>query len=78
MRRAMSPAICTDVTVCPLGVSMTSALRSFSSEALSMAALKYAPGKYSTFVTAPSTGERCEWTLKTFMNTLILSASRPA
>ncbi|MNS99797.1 hypothetical protein D3C72_1342100 [compost metagenome] len=43
-----------------------------------MSALTNLPGKYSTFSTAPSTETRFECTLKTFMKTLILSASRLA
>src|SRR5580765_2409076 len=76
MRRAMSPATCTQVTSCPSGVRSQIALRSFSSDALSSAALTNAPGKYQRSFTVPSTGERLECTLKTFMNTLIFSASR--
>ena len=34
------------------------------------------PGRYQTLLIVPSTGERLECTLKTFMNTLIFSASR--
>src|ERR1043165_5183339 len=76
MRRAMRPATCTQVTSCPSCVRSQSALRSFSSEALSSAALTNAPGKYQRSFTVPSTGERLEGTLKTFMKTLILTGSR--
>src|SRR5258708_23369455 len=76
MRRAIRPATCTQVTSRPSRVRSHSALRSFSSEALSSAALTKAPGKYQRSFTVPSTGERLECTLKTFMNTLTLSASR--
>src|SRR5689334_22757669 len=76
MRRAIRPATCTQVTSCPSCVRSHSALRSFSSEALSSAALTNAPGKYQRSFTVPSTGERLECTLKTFMKTLIFSASR--
>ena len=76
MRRAISPATCTQVTSRPSRVRSQSALRSFSSDALSSAALTNAPGKYQRSFTVPSTGERFECTLKTFMNTLTLSASR--
>ena len=43
MRRAIRPAICTQVTSTPLAVAMCSALRSFSSDALSSAALTKLP-----------------------------------
>src|SRR6266571_1114567 len=76
MRRAISPATCTQVTSCPSRVRSHSALRSFSSDALSSAALRKAPGKYQRSLTTPSTGERFECTLNTFMNTLTFSASR--
>src|SRR5687767_6052724 len=76
MRRAISPATCTQVTSWPSGVCSHSALRSLSSEALSSAALTKAPGKYQRSFTVPSTGERFECTLNTFMNTLTLRASR--
>src|SRR6267143_6661987 len=76
MRRAISPATCTQVTSRPSSVRSQRALRSFSSEALSSAALTNAPGKYQRSFTVPSTGERFECTLNTFMNTLTLSASR--
>src|SRR2546428_6213179 len=76
MRRAISPATCTQVTSRPSRVRSHSALRSFVSEALSSAALRDAPGKYQRSFTVPSTGERFECTLNTFMNTLTLSASR--
>src|SRR6266513_1519143 len=76
MRRAMSPATCTQVTSMPSGVRSRSALRSFSSDALSRAALTKAPGKYQRPFTTQSTGERFECTLNTFMNTLSLRASR--
>src|SRR5258706_9383295 len=76
MRRAIRPATCTQVTSRPSRVCSHSALRSFSSDALSSAALTKAPGKYQRSFTVPSTGERLECTLKTFMNTLTLSASR--
>src|SRR3954464_12407288 len=52
------------------------ALRSFDVDALSSAALTNAPGKYQRCFTVPSTGERFECTLNTFMNTLNFSASR--
>src|SRR5882672_2988407 len=78
MRRAMSPATCTQVTSVPSGVRSRSALRSFSSDALSRAALTKAPGKYQRSFTTQSTGERFECTLNTFMNTLTLRASRIA
>src|SRR5207248_4487264 len=76
MRRAISPATCTQVTSRPSRVRSQSALRSFESDALSSAALRNAPGKYQRSFTVPSTGERFECTLNTFMNTLTLSASR--
>src|SRR5204863_6513614 len=76
MRRAISPATCTQVTSRPSRVRSQIALRSFSSDALSSAALTNAPGKYQRSFTVPSTGERLECTLNTFMNTLTLSASR--
>src|SRR5262245_696338 len=76
MRRAISPATCTQVTSWPSRVRSQSALRSFSSEALSIAALTKAPAKYHFSLTVPSTGERLECTLKTFMKTLIFSAWR--
>src|SRR3954465_15042458 len=76
MRRAMRPATCTQVTSRPSRVRSQIALRSFSSEALSSAALTNAPGKYQRSFTVPSTGARFECTLNTFMNTLPLSASR--
>src|SRR2546425_4564784 len=76
MRRAMSPATCTQVTSLPSGVRSHSALRSFSSDALSRAALTKAPGKYQRSFTTQSTGERFECTSNTFMNTLSLRASR--
>src|SRR3982751_4278629 len=76
MRRAMRPATCTQVTSRPSRVRSHNALRSFSSDALSSAAFRNAPGKYQRSFTVPSTGERFECTLKTFMNTLTLSASR--
>src|SRR6266850_965933 len=60
MRRAMSPATCTQVTSLPSGVRSRSALRSFSSDALSRAALTKAPGKYQRSFTTQSTGERFE------------------
>ena len=72
----MSPAICTQVTSCPDAVRSCSALRSFSSDALSSAALRKLPAWYHRLTTVPSTGQRFEWTLNTFMNTLIFSASR--
>jgi hypothetical protein len=72
----MSPATCTQVTSLPSGVRSPSALRSFSSDALSRAALTKAPGKYQRSLTTQSTGERFECTLNTFMNTLTLRASR--
>ncbi len=72
----MSPATCTQVTSPPSGVRSRSALRSFSSDALSRAALTKAPGKYQRSFTTQSTGERFECTLNTFMNTLTLRASR--
>src|SRR2546430_14405521 len=76
MRRAMSPATCTQVTSRPSGVRSQSALRSFAVEALASAAFRNVPGKYQRSFTVPSTGERLECTLKTFMKTLTLSASR--
>src|SRR5213078_2839509 len=76
MRRAISPATCTHVTSRPSRVCSQSALRSFEVDALSSAAFRNAPGKYQRSFTVPSTGERFECTLKTFMNTLTLSASR--
>src|SRR6185295_15748938 len=76
MRRAIRPAICTQVTSAPPAVRSQSALRSFSSDALSSAALTKAPGKYQRSFTTPSTGARLECTLNTFMKTLIFSASR--
>src|SRR5712692_7830418 len=76
MRRAMSPATCTQVTSLPSRVCSHSALRSFSSDALSSAALRKAPRKYQRSLTTPSTGERFEWTLNTFMKTLTFTASR--
>src|SRR5204863_3614453 len=76
MRRAISPATCTQVTSRPSRVRSHSALRSFESDALSRAALRKAPGKYQRSFTVPSTGERLEWTLNTFMNTDSLTASR--
>ncbi len=72
----MSPATCTQVTSLPSGVRSHSALRSFSSDALSRAALTKAPGRYQRSFTAQSTGERFECTSNTFMNTLTLRASR--
>src|SRR5204863_3468752 len=60
----------------PLLVRSQIALRSLEIEALSSAALTKAPGKYQRSFTTPSTGERLEWTLNTFMKTLILIASR--
>src|SRR5436190_12830839 len=76
MRRAIRPATCTQVTSRPSRVRSQIALRSLASDALSSAALTKAPGKYQRSRTVPSTGERFECTLKTFMNTLTLSASR--
>src|SRR5258708_4063749 len=76
MRRAISPATCTQVTSRPSRVCSQSALRSLEVDALSSAALRNAPGKYQRSFTVPSTGERFECTLNTFMNTLTLSASR--
>src|SRR3954469_13605452 len=76
MRRAISPATCTQVTSAPSRVRSQRALRSFESDALSSAALRKAPGKYQRSFTVPSTGERLEWTLNTFMNTDSLIASR--
>src|SRR5437588_1998690 len=76
MRRAISPATCTQVTSRPSGVRSQSALRSFAVEALSRAAFRNVPGKYQRSFTVPSTGERLECTLKTFMKTLTSSASR--
>jgi hypothetical protein len=76
MRRAMSPATCTLVTSSPEAVRRWTALRSLSVDALSRSAFTKSPGKYQTFSTVPSTGERFECTLKTFMKTLILTASR--
>ncbi len=76
MRRAISPAICTQVTSAPPAVLIHSALRSFSSEDFDSAALKKLPRWYQVSRISPSTGLRLEWTLNTFMNTLILSASR--
>src|SRR6185503_19073402 len=75
-RRAIRPSICTQVTSAPPAVRSQSALRSFSSDALSSAALTKAPGKYQRSFTTPSTGARLECTLNTFMKTLIFSASR--
>src|SRR5574340_1266969 len=75
MRRAISPAICTQVTS-PRALWIRSALRSFSVEALSRSALTKLPGVYQTPLTSPSTGLLFECTLNTFMNTLIFSASR--
>src|SRR5574341_247329 len=69
MRRAISPAICTQVTSWPERVRSHMALRSFSTEALSRAALRNRPAWYQSCCTVPSTGERLEWTLNTFMNT---------
>ena len=51
-------------------------MRSFSSDALSSAALTKLPAWYHAATTVPSTGLRFECTLNTFMNTLILRASR--
>ena len=72
----MRPAICTQVTSWPAAVRRCSALRSFSSDALSSAALRKLPAWYQRLTTVPSTGLRFECTLNTFMNTLIFSASR--
>jgi hypothetical protein len=72
----MRPATCTHVTLPPDAVRKCSALRSFSSDALSTAAFTKLPAWYHAATTSPSTGLRFEWTLNTFMNTLILSASR--
>ncbi len=77
MRRAISPATWTTVTSFPEAVRRCTALRSLSVEALSRSAFTKSPGKYQTFSTVPSTGERFECTLKTFMNTLTFTASRP-
>ena len=44
MRRAIRPAICTTAISLPPAVAMTSARRSFSSLALSRAALRKLPG----------------------------------
>src|SRR6266545_1540224 len=76
MRLATSPAICTQVTSAPPGVRSQSALRSFSDEALSSAAFRKRPELYQRFFTSPSAGDLLECTLKTFMNTLTLIASR--
>src|SRR3954463_6699990 len=76
MRRAISPATCTQVTSAPSRVRSQRALRSLESDALSSAALRKAPGKYQRSFTVPSTGERLECTLNTFMNTDSLIASR--
>src|SRR5712692_565197 len=76
MRLATSPAICTQVTSAPPGVRSQSALRSFSSDALSSAAFRKRPELYQRFFTSPSTGDLLECALKTFMNTLTLIASR--
>src|SRR5688572_23074431 len=76
MRRAMRPATCTQVTSRPSSRWIHRALRSFCSDALSSAALMKAPPKYQRSFTTPSSGERLECTLKTFMNTLTFSASR--
>src|SRR5499427_1651504 len=73
----MRPATCTQVTSAPPPVFSHRALRSFSTEALSSAALTNVPGLYQRLCTFPSTGDLLEWTLNTFMNTLILSESRP-
>src|SRR6185295_4781458 len=76
MRRAMSPATCTQVRSWPSSRWIHRALRSFSAEALSSAALTKAPPKYQRSLTVPSAGARLECTLNTFMKTLTLSASR--
>src|SRR5574340_1439890 len=76
MRRAISPATCTEVMSVPSAVFSHTALRSFSVEALSRSALTNLPGKYQTCCTVPSTGLRLECTLNTFMNTLTLMATR--
>src|SRR5947199_341734 len=67
---------CVQVTSAPRIVRSHSALRSFSKEALSKAALRTRPAWYQRFCTRPSTGERFECTLKTFMKTLTLIALR--
>src|SRR3954464_8264762 len=76
MRRAMSPATCTQVRSWPSSRWIQRALRSLASEALSSAALTKAPPKYQRSFTVPSAGARLECTLNTFMKTLTLSASR--
>src|SRR6185369_4462439 len=76
MRRATRPATCTQVTSRPVDVWNQMALRSFSTDALSSAALTKAPAWYHTCFTSPSTGERLECTLNTFMNTLTFTVSR--
>jgi len=68
MRRATRPAICTAATG-PWGLSMTSPLRSFSTEALSISAFMNLPGRYSMRAMRPRTGARFTWQEKTFMNT---------
>src|SRR5487761_2484952 len=76
MRRATRPAICTQVTSAPVEVTRCSALRSFSSDALSRAAFTKFPLWYQVCRTSASTGLRFECTLNTFMKTLIFNASR--
>src|SRR5688572_20362599 len=56
---------------------ITRALRSLSDEALSKAAFTKRPFEYATFLITPSTGARCECTLKTFMKMESLSDFAP-
>lgn len=69
MRRATSPAICTNATGTPSAAVTTTPWRSLCSLALSSDALKNLPGLYAVCVTTPSTGMRFTCTSNTFMNT---------
>jgi len=63
MRRAIRPAICTDVTYVRCGLN-DDRVAFVLGRGLSTAALRYEPGKYSTLLIAPSTGERCDVDIK--------------
>ena len=76
MRRAIRPATCTQVTSAPASARIHIALRSFSVEALSSAALTKLPALIPDLLHLAVDRARLECTLNTFMNTLILSASR--
>ncbi len=76
MRRAMRPAICTQVTSARSGVRDVQRAALVLERRLVERGIEECAGVIPRFFTSPVTGLRLECTLNTFMNTLIFNASR--